>query len=221
MSFEFKSSYNVYEHHYTQSQNIAHCATFPFLPFPKFTPPAHAPFNKLLCYALIGNYPSFKMIPNTTYIVPILKKYNRPKSSFLTLCAGNIFRWRWCVYYLKKSVMPILDNQWIQFSYRIILTHIIHHIFRQRAIFCHKIQMTGVLGALCAPLKLRYAGDKIFKILGRILCKWTILDNQWIQFSYRIILTHIIHHIFRQRAIFCHKIPMTGVLQAPFRPIWT
>ena len=90
---------------YTQSRNIAHFATFPFWPFPKFTPPAHAPFNKSyqVCYALIGNYPSFKVISNTTYIVLILKKYNRSKSSFLTLCDGNIFRWRWCVKKKKKK----------------------------------------------------------------------------------------------------------------------
>ena len=92
---------------YTQSQNIAHFATFPFWPFPKFTPPAHAPFKKLyqVCYGLIGTYPSFNMIPNTTYIVLILKKYNRSKSSLLTLCAGNIFRWRWCVYLKKKRII--------------------------------------------------------------------------------------------------------------------
>ena len=59
-------------------------------------------------YGMIGNYPSFKMIPNTTYIVLILKKYNRSKSSLLTLCAGNIiFRWRRCVY-IKQKNMPIL-----------------------------------------------------------------------------------------------------------------
>ena len=77
---------------------------FLFWPFPTFTPPAHAPFKKSykVCYGLIGNYPSFKMIPNTTYIVLILKKYNRSKSWLLTLCAGNIFRWRWCV--KKKNV---------------------------------------------------------------------------------------------------------------------
>ena len=93
---------------YTQSQNIAHFATFSFWPFPKFTPPAHAPFKKSyqVYYGMIGNYPSFNMIPNTTYIVLILKKYNRSKSNLLTLCAGNIiFRWRRCVYI--KKIMPI------------------------------------------------------------------------------------------------------------------
>ena len=90
---------------YTQSQNIAHFATFLFLPFPIFTPPAHAPFKKSyhVNYGLIGNFPSFKMIPNTTYIVLILKKYNWSKSSLLTLCAGNIFCWRWCVYKNKTK----------------------------------------------------------------------------------------------------------------------
>ena len=51
-----------------------------FLPFPKFTTPAHAPFKKSyrIYYGLIGNYPSFKMIPNTTYILFLFKKiYNR------------------------------------------------------------------------------------------------------------------------------------------------
>ena len=92
---------------YTQSPNIAHFETFIFLPFPKFTPPAHTPFKKSyqICYGLIGNYPSFKMIPNTTYIVLVFKKYNRSKSSLLTLWAGNIFRWRWCVYKKTKTQM--------------------------------------------------------------------------------------------------------------------
>ena len=100
---------------YTQSQNIAHFATFPFWPFPKFTPLAHALFKKSyqVCYGLIGNYPSFKMIPNTTYTVLILKKYNQSESSLFTLCAGNMFRWRWCVYKKKEKkkhvlFMPIL-----------------------------------------------------------------------------------------------------------------
>ena len=111
MSFEsWGLNSNPHTTSYTQSQNIAHFATFPFWPFPKFTPPAHAPFKKSyqVYYGMIGNYPSFKMIPNTTYIVLILKKYNRSKSSLLTLCAGNIiFRWRGCVY-IKKKNMPIL-----------------------------------------------------------------------------------------------------------------
>ena len=63
---------------------------FLFDPSSTFTPPAHTPFNKV-CYGLIGNYPRFKMIPNTTYIVLILKKYNRLKSSFFTFCAGYRF----------------------------------------------------------------------------------------------------------------------------------
>ena len=99
---------------YTQSQNIAHFATFPFWPFPKFTPPAHAPFKKSyqVYYGMIGNYPSFKMIPNTTYIVLILKKYNRSKSNLLTLCAGNIiFRWRRCVYIKKNYANIVCSNE--------------------------------------------------------------------------------------------------------------
>ena len=64
---------------YSQSQIIANFATFLFWPFPKFTPPAHAPFKKSyhVYSGSIGNYPSFKLIPNTTYIVLFLKKYNR------------------------------------------------------------------------------------------------------------------------------------------------
>ena len=97
----------------TQSQNITPFATFPFWPYPPVTPPAHAPFNKSyqVCYGLIGNYPSFKMIPNTTYIVLILKKYNRSKSSFLTFCAGYI---RLGVLNSTKSLsfVPTIWNHW-------------------------------------------------------------------------------------------------------------
>ena len=94
---------------YTQSQNIAHFATFPFWPFPKFTPPAHALFKKSyqVYYGMIGNYPSFKMIPNTTYIVLILKKYNRSKS--------NKFAYFVCWEYnisLKKKLCQYCVLQW-------------------------------------------------------------------------------------------------------------
>ena len=66
---------------------------FLFWAFPTFTPPAHASFNKSyqVWNGLIRNYPSFKVIPNTTNIVLILEKYNRSKSSFLTFCAGYRF----------------------------------------------------------------------------------------------------------------------------------
>ena len=114
--------------------------SFPFWPFPKFTPPTHAPFNKSyqVCYALIGNYPSFKMIPNTTYIVLILKKYNRSKSSFLTVLG---------IYFVEDGA------------------------------FIKKKKNVLFMQILCAPMKLRYAGDKYLVV---ILCKWTILDNKCI-----------------------------------------
>ena len=85
--YEFKSSNYLYKHHqvlYTQSQNISHyfgnisCLTLPQI-YDTFKS-----FKK-------QKKKSFKMIPNTTYIVLSLRKYNRSKSSFLTVCAGYIF----------------------------------------------------------------------------------------------------------------------------------
>ena len=92
---------------YTQSQNIAHFVAFPFLPFPQIYATCTRPIQQIISsYGLIGNYTSFKMIPNTTYIVLILKKYNRSKSSFLTLYAGNIFRWSLsCLFEEKKHYL--------------------------------------------------------------------------------------------------------------------
>ena len=117
LRFEFRSSYNVYGHHIPKAKISLILQHFLFNPSPNLrhlhTPHSRNPYQ--VCYGLIGNNPSFKIIPNTAYTVLILKKYNRSKSSLLTLCAGNIFRWRWCVYYLLKtrqennvSFMPIL-----------------------------------------------------------------------------------------------------------------
>ena len=59
---------------------------------------------------------------------------------------------------------------------------------------------------LCAPMKLRYAGDKILVIL----CKLTILDNKCLKYIFipYYLNAHYIHHVFRQRAVFYHKIQM-------------
>ena len=160
---------------YTQSQNIAHFATFLFWPFPKFTPPVHAPFKNSyhVYYGLIGNYPSLKMIPNTAYIVLIFKNIIDKCRVCLRCVLGIYIRWRRCV---KKQVL--------------------------------------FMPMLCAPMKLRYAGDKILVIL----CKWTILDNKCIKYIFipHYLNAHYIHHdffVFRQRAVFCHKIQRNWVLQ--------
>ena len=77
---------------YTQSQNITHFATFPLWPLPKFTPPAHAPFNKSyqVCYALIGNYPSFKMITQYNLLFSFQRNII-DQSLVLLLCVPGMY----------------------------------------------------------------------------------------------------------------------------------
>ena len=93
LRFEFKSSYNVYGYYILKAKISLILQHFFFLPFPKFTTPAHAPFKKSyrIYYGLIGNYPSFKMIPNATYILFLFKKNIIDKIRACLLCVLGIY----------------------------------------------------------------------------------------------------------------------------------